>query len=148
MALTRTATAARPRWPGAPFDPARAYAHYGVAADELVVYFGEQPVPSFVDAIDAPDVDGLGLLVEENGDVTCAEEVVGVHVYPLLFSAVQGRPEWARLAWALLAGDLGEQERPALLAAFVAEVRELFDRHWTPAPPIAEQLAALTVRKR
>jgi hypothetical protein len=61
--------------------------------------------------------------------------VVGIHVYPLLAGAARHRPHWRRLA---------EPDPPAeLVAAFGAGVRQLFERYWTPAPPMEEQLASI-----
>ena len=138
---------ARPRWPVAPFDPGLAYVDYGAVADELVVYFGGRPVPSFVDPIETPEGSAVGVLVgvdpggEETGDV------VGIHVYPLLVGAVAHHPRWARLAWAALAGwehDGGMLREE--LPGFVTEVRELFERFWTPAPPAEDRPADLAAR--
>lgn len=144
-----TETVARPLWPAAPFDPRLAYVDYGAVADELVVYFGGRPVASFVDSINAPEGSDVGVLVglDSAGNETGA--VVGIHVYPLLVGAVADHPRWARIAWAALAGwehDGGMLREE--LPGFVAEVRELFDRHGTPAPPMEAQVAALAARQR
>lgn len=123
----------RPHWPVEPFDPARAYLHYGAVADELVLYFTDEPVRSFSDLIDAPEGDDTAVLVGLTADDEETNDVIGIHVYPLLAGAAEARPAWRALA---------EPAPPAeVVARFVAEVKELFDRFWTPAPPIEEQLA-------
>lgn len=121
-----------PRWPEEPFDLARSWLRYGAYGDELVLYFSPRPVPAISDGIEAPEGGDTAILVGEGAD---AGKVVGIHVFPLLAGPAQHRPAWRRLA---------EPDPPAeLVARFVAEVRDLFERHWAPAPPIAEQLAAI-----
>ena len=136
MAVTNPAVDApsRPRWPSDPFDPDRARVSYDVVADELVIHFGGVAVPAVSELIDAPDVDDAAVLVGlgPNGEDT--GEVVGIHVYPLLVGAVQARPRWARIAWAAMAGEIGEEMLRAELPDLVGEIAELFDRYWTLAP--------------
>lgn len=126
---------ARPRWPVAPFDPPRAYLHDGTVADEFVLYFADQPIRSFSDLIDAPEGDDTAVLIGVDEDDAETGEVVGVRVYPLLAGAARTHPAWRALA--------DPNPAPEAVARFVAEVEALFARYWTPAPPIAEQLARL-----
>ena len=72
-----------------------------------------------------------------------AGEVVGIHVIPLLMGAAQDRPAWSRIAWAVMAEELGRETLREELPGFIAEVAEAFERYWRPAPPIEEQFAAL-----
>jgi len=137
MAMTATDPSAvhRPRWPDQPFDPARAYLNYDVIADDLVLYFGSEPVAAVSDLIDAPEGDDAAVLVGLGPGDEDTGEVVGIHVYPLLAGAHRKPAHWRRLA---------EPDPPAeLVAGFVAEVRDLFERYWSPPPPLEEQLAAL-----
>ncbi|MBA3416224.1 MAG: hypothetical protein H0U10_13465 [Chloroflexia bacterium] len=125
----------RPRWPERPFDVARAYLHYGAVADELRLWFDPEPTGWFSDLIDAPEGDDVAVMVGMDSEYQSTDEVVGIHVYPLLAGAARHRPHWRRLA----------EPGPPLeaVASFVSEVRDLFERYWTPAPPIDEQLARL-----
>ena len=133
MTPTQPAQTARPRWPAQPFDPIRAYLDYDGYADEMVLYFDGAPSPAVNDAIDTPSDSDTALLVGLGPDGKDTGEVVGIHVYPLLAGAARKPAYWGRLA---------EPEPPAeLIARFVAEVRDMFERYWTPAPPVAEQLA-------
>lgn len=139
-----TITNARPRWPVESLDAARFDVHYDLTADELTLYFGGRPVPAYSSFIDAPDGTDVAVFVGLGPDGRSTEEVVGIHVYPLLVGAVQWRPEWARLAWGALAreegeeGDEGEEMLHEALPGFVADVADLFARYWKPAPPIDE----------
>jgi hypothetical protein len=139
MAMTATTTVAddlyrrhptlpRPRWPTAPIDPTVVSVSYDAPADELILYFGGRPVPSFTDQIDAPDGDVHLLVNEETGDV------VGIHVYPFLAGAVQWRPAWARVVWAVLAGEYGTIELLQELPGFIAEVADLAARYGIDGP--------------
>lgn len=118
----------RPRWPLGEIAPERYRVRFGLPADELVVRFPDSPGGGVSDLIEAPAVDGVAVLVDDETNT-----VVGLHVYPFLASAAQVRPAWRALA----APDPASE----VVARFVAEVRDLFERYWTPAPPIAEQLA-------
>ena len=80
---------------------------------------------------------GLGPDREETG------EIVGIHVIPMMLGAVPARSHWARLVWALMAGDYGTELLKERLPLFIDEVAEAFRLYWKPAPPIEEQLAAL-----
>jgi hypothetical protein len=145
MAVTHLDARPRPRWPArSSLDLASAYVSYDPPADELIVYFGGKPVPKYVSPIDSPGDDFAAVMVGVHGDESSTGEVVGVHVMPLLVGAVQTHPTWAVLAWASLTGFRWEEAmmRQAV-AAFVAEVADLFDRYWTPAPPWEEQVANL-----
>jgi hypothetical protein len=125
----------RPRWPERRFDPARADFHYGAFADELRLWFDPEPVGWFSDPIDTPEGSDTAVMVGVDANGRSTNEIVGIHVFLLLDGPARHRPEWRRLA---------EPDPPAdLVAAFVAEVRALFERHWRPAPPIAEQFSAL-----
>jgi len=131
MALTARERDAspRPRWPDAPFDLARSRLRYGAFADELVLFFSEEPVASYVSGIDAPEHDDAAVLVGLGPGDEDTGEVVGIHVYPLLAGAHRKPAHWRRLA---------EPDPPAeLVAGFVAEVRDLFERYWSP-PPVAK----------
>ncbi len=129
MAVIRTNASPRPRWPTSPIDLARCEVRFGLPADELVLSFepASRFVPSVSVSIDAPERDDAGVLIDdENGNV------VGIHVYPLLAGAARAHPWWHALT----------EPNPSV-HAFVAEVRDLFDRYWTPPPPIGEQFACL-----
>ncbi len=135
MAVNGTDAPARPSWPDAPFDPSRAYLHYHEPADELVLYFGDRPVASYVEWIDAPGLPDAAVLIgeDERGEET--GEVVGVQVDFLVGRAAKARPAWRVLA---------EPFPPhAAVAALVADVADLFEQYWTPPPPIEEQIASL-----
>ncbi len=137
MAITSTnlLTSQRPRWPKQDFDPARAYVDYDEIADELVIYFGSEPIAAMSDLIDAPEGDDAALLLRLDADGRSTDEVVGIHVYPLVAGAARQPAHWRRLAAPNPPAELVEN--------FVADVRDLFERYWTPAPPIEEQFAAL-----
>lgn len=134
MAVTPDVLAVpRPRWPSAALDPASMRVRYGAYADELVVSFDDRPVASFSDPIDAPEGSDTAILVGMDADGRSTDEVVGIHVFPLLEGPAKHRPAWRRLA---------EPDPPTeLVARFVAEVRDLFERYWTPPPPPEERLA-------
>ena len=63
-----------------------------------------------------------------NNDESSTEEVVGIQVIPLLLGAVEDRPEWAALAWGVMAGDLGQETLRTELPDFIAEVRDAFEQ--------------------
>ncbi len=130
----------RPRWPSDPIDPARVDFDYDPPADEVILYFAGRPHGGVCDPINEPGGGDIAIIVDEESN-----EIVGIQVIPFLVGAVQKHPQWAILAWGALTDFRYEEEMlRAALGAFVAEVRELFDRHWTPPPPIEEQLARLT----
>jgi hypothetical protein len=76
-------------------------------------------------------------------DDETTDEIVGVQVIPMLLGAVQDQPSWAILAWAALAGDFGTELLWERLPGFLDQVREAFERSWTPPPSMEEQLAGL-----
>ena len=99
MAVTLTDAEPRPRWPRpGVIDPARCYVSYHPPADELVVSFGGTPVPKYVNPIEAPEADDLGIMVGMNDDESSTGEVVGLLVMPLLVGAVRRHPGWAAIA--------------------------------------------------
>ena len=130
MAVSSTEASVRPRWPTERFDPSRGYVNYSDHADELVVYFGERPAPSYVDFIDAPALPDAAVLVSVGASGDDAGQVVGVQVDLLRARAANRRPAWAVLA--------EPAPPPEAVAALVADIAGLFERYWTPAPPIEE----------
>ncbi len=139
MAVNSTDAPVRPKWPDDPFDPTRACLFYSDLADELVLYFGDRPLPSYVDWIDAPGSSDAAVLIgeDENGEDT--GEVVGIQVDFLVDRASKMWPAWRVLA--------EPSPPPEAVARLVAVVADLFERYWTP-PPIEEQLASLARAKR
>jgi hypothetical protein len=134
----------RPRWPAEPIDPAGVDLDYNGPADELTLFFGGRPVPSYCDPFDVEGFEDVAIMVGMDGDDASPGEVVGIQVIPLLLGAVRDHPRWATLAWGALSG-FGWDAEPlrAEIARFVDEIAELHERHWAPAPPIEEQLARL-----
>jgi hypothetical protein len=130
MVITDADIQHRPRWPSGAIDAARCRVLFGLPADELVVRFPDLPEVGYSDPIDAPDGSDTAVLVDDDTGA-----VVGIHVYPLLAGAAKAHPSWRSLA--------EPNPSPEVVAAFVAEVADLFDRYWTPAPPWEEQLANL-----
>ena len=121
-----------PWWPAEPIDPTRAYVDYGAVADELVVYFGDGPAPSYSAPLDVPGFEDVAVMVDLRQDESSTGEVVGIHVMPLLAGAVRDHPGWAALAWVALAGEFGEAEeelRARAVAGLVAEVADAFAHH-------------------
>lgn len=104
-------------WNG-PIPPAASLeARHGSVADELVARWdGFVPVPAVSAFFEAVGPGGIGVLVDWT-----TGRVVGVHVYPLLHGAVTSYPHWERLAL--------PSPPAAAVAALVADVRALFDRH-------------------
>ena len=143
MAVSASATGAAPRWPSDPIDPARVDVDYYPPADEPTVYFPDRPRGGVCDSISVPGFDDVAVIHDHGSG-----EVVGVQVIPLLLGAVKDQPEWAALAWAALAGDLGAELLGERLPGFLAEVADAFGRYWTPPPPMDEQLARLTRAER
>ena len=117
--MTATAaTLANPAWPARPFEPARANVHYNPPADEVVVYFGDRPVPAVSIDIADPGPDTIYLKVDE-----ATGTVVGIHVSPVV-----GRgPDLPAAWWGLLYED--GPARRAAVAALVADARGLFERY-------------------
>lgn len=145
MAVTALGAVVRPRWPEPDgIDPKRLSVDFDPLADEFLVYFAAKPVPAYSDPFDVEGFEDVALRIDLQPDETSTNEVVGIQVIPFLVGAVPKHPAWAVLAWGALTEFRYEEEmlRDAL-AAFVAEVRDLFEQHWTPPPPIAEQLARL-----
>lgn len=141
MSMSVVDTNIRPRWPSEPFDNAGAFLHFGEVADELLLFFSPEPVPSVSDPlVESPDGGETAVLIGLGPDDEETGEVVGIHVYPLLAGPAQAHPAWRGLT--------EPDPDPEVVARFVTEVRELFDRYWTPAPPIAEQLAGSVAGER
>lgn len=148
MAVKHPTTVRTPRWPTEPVDPALVWVDYDVPADEFLVYFGGKPVPKVCDPLDAPGFGDVAIMIGLDADNEETDEIVGVQVIPMLLGAVQDQPQWAILAWAAMAGEFGAEMLKERLPDFLAQVQEAFDRYWTPAPPIEEQLAAITRASR
>lgn len=136
-------TTLAPRWPTESIDPTLVWFDYDVPADEFLVYFGGKPVRAFSDPLDAPGFEDVAIMIGLDADGEDTGEIVGVQVIPMLVGAVQDQPEWAVLAWAAMAGDFGTELLRERLPGFLDDIHDAFDRHWTPAPPIEEQLAAI-----
>ena len=129
----------RPRWPSDAVDPAQVHLNYDPPADELTLYFAGRPRGGVCDPINEPGGGDVAIIVDEE-----ANEIVGIQVIPFLVGAVQKHPKWAVLAWGSLTGFTWEEEMlRAAIADFIAEVADLFERYWTPPPPIEEQVAHL-----
>ncbi len=139
--MSTTETIHAPRWPAEPVDPGGAWISYDVIADEFVVYFAGKPVPKVSDPLNAPGFRNVAIMIGLGTEDEETDEIVGVHVIPMLLGAVQDQPTWAILVWAAMAGDFGAELLHERLPGFLADVHEAFDRYWTPAPPIEEQLA-------
>lgn len=131
----------RPQWPTGSIDPDSAWVDYDVRADEFLVFFGGKPAPSISDPLDAPGFDHVAVMFGLNPDLTETDEIVGIHVIPMMLGAVPTRPDWAVLTWAVMAGDYGAELLKERLPIFINEVAEAFRQYWRPAPPIEEQLA-------
>lgn len=144
MAVKRSSTTRAPQWPGEPTDPALADVSYDVPADEFLVYFGGKPVPAISSPLNAPGFWDTAIMLGVDADDELTGEIVGVQVIPMLLGAVQEQPTWAVLAWAAMAGDFGTELLKERLPGFLAEVQQAFDRDWTPAPSMEEQMAALS----
>lgn len=127
----------RPLWPSEAIDPAGVDFDYDPPADEVTLYFVGRPPGGVCDPINEPGGGDVAIIVDE-----ATNEIVGIQVIPFLVGAVQKHPEWAILAWgALTEFEYEEEMLRTTLASFIAEVRDLFERHWTPSPPIEEQFA-------
>lgn len=133
MAVTHP-EAVKPRWP-TDIDPGAVDLDYEPLVDELTLFFGGPPVPSYSEVIEAPEGDDVMVMVgiDEAGEST--GEVVGIHIYPLTAGALVEHPEWRAIAEPSPSTDA--------VARFIADVADLFARHWRPSPPIEEQLALL-----
>jgi hypothetical protein len=143
MAVSNSETVTIPKWPAEPIDPEVARVSYDVVADEFLVYFGGKPVPKVSDPIDAPGMPHVNIMVGIGPDDEDTDEIVGVHVIPMMLGTIQEQPEWAVLVWAAMAGDYGTELLKERLPIFLDQVAEAFRTYWKPAPPIEEQLAAL-----
>lgn len=133
MAVTHP-DAVKPRWPDV-IDPGAVDLDYEPFVDELTLFFGGPPVPSYSDLIQAPEGDDVMVMVGIDEADESTGEVVGIHVYPLAAGALVDHPEWRALA--------APSPSTEAVAAFIADVADLFERYWRPAPPIEEQLARL-----
>jgi len=109
-----------PRWPTRGIDLAGVWEEYDPIADELLVYFGGQPVGAVNVPIDSPDRDYVELLVDEETD-----EVVGLQVDALRAWVGRERPPWAPLADD---GASPERRREAI-ASLIVEAAGLFALH-------------------
>lgn len=146
--MSVTIAAHAPHWPDQPIDPDIAWVSYYVPADEFLVYFGGKSVPKVSSALEAPGFDDVAIMLGVDADDEYTGEIVGVQVIPMLLGAVQDQPHWAILTWAAMAGDYGTELLRERLPEFLDEVEAAFRRHWTPAPPIEEQMAEIARRSR
>lgn len=135
--------AVAPRWPTDPIDPAHVWVDYDVPADEFLIYFGGKPIGAVFDPLDAPGFEDVAIAIGLDAKGRDTGEIVGVQVIPMLLGAVVDQPSWAALAWAAMVDYHGTDLLHERLPGFLDEVREAFERYWTPAPPIEEQLAAI-----
>ena len=145
--MSHTDNPSVPRWPTF-IDPTIAYVSYDVPADEFLVYFGGKPVPKVSDPLDAPGFEDVAIMLSVGADDEETDEIVGVHVIPMLLGAVQEQPAWAVLAWAAMAGEFGTELLQERLPGFLAEVHQAFSQYWTPAPSLEEQMAGLARAKK
>lgn len=130
MAVTAPQTLPHPRWPAVPVDPSRVRVNYHVPADELTLYFGDTSATAISAPMDAFDGDVAVIFDELSG------EVLGIHGIPFLLGSVIHRPEWAALAWALLAGDYGEEVLRQVLPNFIGQVAATFARYGLDGRPL------------
>jgi hypothetical protein len=135
-----------PQWPTEPIDPDVAWVDYDVRADEFLVYFGGKPVPAISDPFDAPGFPHVAIMLGVGPDDEETDEIVGIHVIPMMLGTIQEQPDWALLVWAAMGGEYGTELLKERLPIFLDEVREAFQTYWKPAPPIEEQLAAIERR--
>jgi hypothetical protein len=98
------------------------------------------------DPLDGPGFDDVAIMVGLDEDHESTDEIVGIQVIPMLLGAVSDQSHWAALAWAAMAGDFGTELLKERLPTFLDEVATAFREHWTPAPPIEEQLASMASR--
>jgi hypothetical protein len=143
VALKHPDTIRAPQWPSSPIDTGIAWVDYDVVSDEFLVYFGGKPVPAISSPLNAPGLRGAAVMfgLAENDKST--GEIVGVQVIPMLLGAVPEQPHWAVLVWGAMAGDYGDALLRERLPGFLDEVQNAFRQHWTPAPPMEEQLARM-----
>ncbi len=130
-------------WPATLIDPERAWLDYDIAADELLIYFAGAPVPAVSSPLDAPGFADVAILLGVGADDEPTGAIVGIQVSPMLLGAVQERPAWAALVWAVLAADLGVDLRQERLPGFIDDVADAFRRHWRPAPAAEAQMPRL-----
>jgi hypothetical protein len=113
--------------------------------DEFLVYFGGKPVPAVSSPlVDAPGFEDVAVMFGIGSDDEETDEIVGVQVIPMMAGAVLERPEWSVLTWAAMAGEYGAELLRERLPIFLNEVADAYQRYWTPAPPIEEQLAQIS----
>jgi hypothetical protein len=136
-------TNAPPPWPAESIDPGIAWVDYAVVPDEFLVYFGGQPVPAISSPLHAPGFDDVAVRFALGADRKRTDEIVGVHVIPMMVGAVPEHPEWSVLTWAAMAGDYGDDLLRERLPIFLNEVADAYKQYWKPAPPIEEQLAQI-----
>jgi hypothetical protein len=140
VAVTRPR--AIPHWPES-IDPGIAWVDYAVVPDEFLVYFGGKPVSAVSSLLKAPGFDDVNVMFALGADRKRTDEIVGIHVIPMMVGAVPEHPQWSVLTWAALAGDYGTELLRERLPIFLDEVAEAYNRYWKPAPPIEEQLAQI-----
>jgi hypothetical protein len=145
--MSHSETLHAPRWPTEPIDPETVRVSYDVRADEFLVHFRGKSVPAVSDPFDAPGFPHVAVMFGIGPDDEDTDEIVGVHVIPMMLGTIQQRPDWAVLVWAAMAGEYGTELLKERLPIFLDEVREAFEKYWKPAPPIEEQLAALERRR-
>jgi len=105
-----------PTWPRQPVDPDRCYVSYHPPADELVVFFGGKPVPSYSAPIPAFG-EHVAVMVDLAPDwASSTGEIVGIQGIPFVGGALPDHPEWSSLV------GTDEEARRAALARFLADV--------------------------
>jgi hypothetical protein len=132
-----------PRWPAESIDSGIAWVDYAVVPDEFLVYFGGKPAPAISSLLHAPGFDYVADRFALGADRQRTDEIVGVHVIPMMLGAVPEHPQWAVLTWAAMAGDYGAELLRERLPMFLDEVAGAYKRYWKPAPPIEELLAQI-----
>lgn len=132
-----------PPWPTEAIDTGVAWVDYAVVPDEFLVYFGGQPVPAVSSSLDAPGFEDVAVMFALGAGDETTDEIVGVHVIPMMVGALREQPQWAKLVWAAMAGDYGIEMLRERLPLFLDDVAEAYRKYWKPAPPIEEQLAEI-----
>jgi len=114
--------------------------HCDPFVDELTLSFGGHPVPSYSSVISGSDGGDVMVMVGLDDQDESTEEIVGIHVYPLAGGVLLVRPQWRPIS----------QPKPpvATIAAFITDVRRLFNRSGTPAPPMAQQLSRIAAARQ
>lgn len=137
--MTATQTTHNLLWPKTPIDPAIAWVTYDVPADEFILYFGGEPVPAISDLLAGPrGFDDVAVMVGIGPNNEITDDIVGVHVIPMLLGAVQEQPHWAILTWAALAGEYGEELLGERLPAFLDEIAAAYQTYGTLAADVDE----------